>query len=184
LGIESDVHLVQYPDRLMTGFATSSRVGLTKPVMKLYKTEMESVLYYMLAHEMVHLKFQDNKHPLLLWDVLGRIGFNRYRALMLLLEMRANVLGNAIIGLTDREIEQSQEHLQKYNNDLKGKKSYKVGYADRDRIAYFSKKYKEFNNCLMEEVLNDFCEVMKIRDKSFSQKMIETFKGKCYPKAV
>lgn len=108
LGIHLNIVIKGKRSKLMDGTATlSNSVVLTKPLLDLYKTEKQYVLDFMLAHELVHIKYQDSGFNRLLWSLIGGFGSNRGNALILLMEMRANVLANAILGLTEDEIEEA-----------------------------------------------------------------------------
>lgn len=93
--------------------------------------------------------------------------------------MRANVIGNRLLGLQDNEIEEVQMILQDFNKGLTKESTYKQGYPDRSQIANFSIRYQSFSDELMEELLADFCNMMEVKDTSFVKKVMTTFKEKC-----
>lgn len=95
------------------------------------------------------------------------------------MEMRANVIGNRLLGLQDNEIEEVQMILQDFNKGLTKESTYKQGYPDRSQIANFSIRYQSFSDELMEELLADFCNMMEVKDTSFVKKVMTTFKEKC-----
>jgi hypothetical protein len=180
LGLTEKVNLLTEKSKYMNGVATVlNNVKLSKPLLKLYKTENEHVLYFMLAHEIIHIRYQDSGWNRLMWG-LTSIYSNRSRALILLMEMRANFMANAMLGLSDEEIDEVQRLIHCYNQNTTGKDSYKYGYPDRYKIAHYSKQYSSFSEELMWDLLLDFCEVMKVGNKGFIEDVIRTFKDKCH----
>ncbi len=183
LGINQEILLVlKKGDHTMNGHAIRHKVALTPLVLDLYGTNNEPILHFMLAHELVHVKYQDSSSFRFIWELLGNFGINKGRALVLFMEMRANVMANHILGFSEEHIRYVQNTLLDYNDDLReAKPSLRWGYPYRDQIADYSIRYKEFNNDLMEELLADFCNVMNINRASFSENVIKTFQKKCYP---
>ncbi|MCA1066150.1 hypothetical protein QTG56_25210 (plasmid) [Rossellomorea sp. AcN35-11] len=180
LDINQSFSLKSYKSDIIDGAATPfNNIRLSKPVLDLYGTEFENALYFMLAHELVHIKFNDSGLKRGWWALTGTFGNNRSRALILLMETRANVMANASLGFSDEQIIKIQTHIQEHNNNPKGKDSYKLGYPDRTSISDFSCKYREFNEDLMRELLEDFCRVMNINNDKFIVDVIETFNKKC-----
>lgn len=184
LGIKAEVQLKEmYSDILNGEFSLRGSVRLSKPLLRLLGTKYEKTIYFILAHELVHLKYKDSGLKLLTWNVMGLFKVNKGNALIVLMEMRATIEANAILGLSNQEIDDIQMYMQERNKSKIGKTSYKLGYPDRYKIADFSKRYKFFDEIVMKELLDDFCEVMNVKNKEeFTNKVINTFKSKCYPK--
>lgn len=183
VGIESEVTYGYkksiYP---LNGHNLFKRIGLTEELLDLYGTKDENVLLFILIHELIHLKYKDKR----LWlEVQSILKCNKANALILLQEMRANTEAITLLHLSDGEVDYIQNLLQNVNQSPVGEKSYKYGYPDRSQIAYFGKKYKQFSDELMEEILIDFCNVRKVWwSKYFTKRIIKKFKKKCYPKVA
>ncbi|MFG3613408.1 M48 family metalloprotease [Rummeliibacillus stabekisii] len=162
----------------MGGIAKWKRkVGLSKKLIQIWD-EDPNICFSVLGHELIHLKYHDNRHFMVRISTI--LPFTAIaRAKILLIEMRANIEGMAILNLNNNEIDRVQDKLRENNYSPKRKKSYKQGYPEQSQIADFAKRYKVFDDVAKKELLTDFCDVMKINDSSkFISKVISVFNKK------
>jgi len=158
------------------GFARGKhKVSLSKKLLQIWD-EDPNTCHYVLRHELVHLKYNDNKHCK---ARIATMTSNHARAKILLCEMRADIEGMAILNLNNKEIERIQNKLRENNLSLTRKQCYNHGYPERSQIADFTKRYEFFDDVAKKELLTDFCDVMKINDSSkFISKVISAFNKK------
>ena len=162
----------------MGGIAKWKRkVGLSKQLIQIWD-EDPNICFSVLGHELIHLKYHDNKHFMV--RICTILPFTAAaRAKILLIEMRANIEGMAILNFNNNEIDRVQDKLRENNYSPNRKKSYKQGYPERSQIADFTKRYKVLDEAAQKELLTDFCDVMKIKNSSkFIKKAITVFNKK------
>lgn len=167
-GINRKVKLVPYPDpdNDYNGKAYSKkRILISTALLDVYN-KAPSITRCMLAHEIAHLKFGDvgckiiRENFMIDWN-----GNNISRALTLLREMRAEIEAPIIAGLTQRRHKRIQLIYKKNNDGRSKEETFTRGYPSRDLITYYAAKYNNLSAQAVDELLNDFCNVMNITDR-------------------
>ncbi|RTR26599.1 hypothetical protein EKG37_21255 [Robertmurraya yapensis] len=185
LGIPKEIKLVLYSDSdypLDGNNPRGTTVELTQGILDLLGTENEHVLFFMLAHELIHVKYKDTSFKRATWVIMSECGNDKANALICLMEMRANVLASSLVGLSESEIRDGQAFLQRVNNTSEGKASFVKGYPDRQFIADYCVRFKDFTEVIVDEILMDFKKIMNVNTTDFSEKVKTIFFKKCYPK--
>lgn len=181
LGVDCPIYL----DKRDRYTGTADILGLSFPQVTIdtYK-EHPYILKFFAAHELIHYKNKDfdrkSVFKFIMAALLSFIGFRgwiRYLfAFDLLCEMRANIDGVALAGLTHSEIDNSQDLAQEKNKDSKRPKSYKSGYPDREMIKDYTKRYTVLDKNVAAEILKDYCDKLEIKKEDvFIQKVILNF---------
>jgi hypothetical protein len=175
LELSKKIKLFQKKAKWMTGTAYWKSIVLTDKLMAEYNKH-PFVLYGVLGHELIHIKYQDSGLRRLIWNIFGTFGSKKANALILLMEIRADIEGIAVAGLSDEEISLSQRILKSANNGGDKKDTYKYGYPTREQIIYFANKYKLFDDKVAIEILNDFCDFYHIeKQDDFITEVLRTF---------
>ncbi|MEX3625013.1 M48 family metalloprotease [Viridibacillus arvi] len=154
-------------------------VHLNKNLLKWWKSDKD-VVRTVLAHELVHIKYKDPSFRNGIVTRLKTLFSKKAQALVLLMEMRADVEGIATLKLSSTEIERIQMILREFNYSPSKKDSYKLGYPDRYQITEFASKYKVFDDVAKEELLTDFCKVRNINNSRFIEQVIKEFNHNYY----
>lgn len=84
-GVTKPISLFAEKNKYMNGAATpiGGHIQLSHPLLDLYGTDNEKVIYFMMAHELVHIKFNDSGFNRLVWNIEGGFGNKRSNALIL-----------------------------------------------------------------------------------------------------
>lgn len=154
--------------KIATGTATVTKsIVLNKRLLDELNSRPE-VVRAVLAHEFIHLKYKDPSKNLKRfftstgWLVLSKESMG----ISLLHEIRANIEGYALTGFSGDIIEDIEMHLKAINRNKDKESQYKVGYPSREQAAQYAQNYKIMNRQIATEILNDYCELRKIPNKS------------------
>lgn len=126
------------------------------------------VVKAVLAHEFIHLKYSDPKANLKrLFTLRGLLLFSKESmGISLIHEIRANIEGYALASLSGEIIEDIEMYLKAINQNKDNESQYKLGYPSREQAAQYAQNYKIMTRQIAEEILDDYCEVRKIPNKS------------------
>ncbi|EJR30051.1 hypothetical protein [Bacillus mycoides] len=182
LGIK-DVVVYEFDSEEYTGLATSN--GLLFPSALIRDAQLyPHVFKFFVGHELIHFYHKEYGPKQAYISAVAKFGtlfrikgpMQKDNANRLLIEMRANIEGAVIAGLSNSEIINAQVLAQNKNDDDLIPVSYKVGYPDRNMISNFCTNYKKFDESVARIISDDFCEKMHISEKEqFINKIVEDF---------
>lgn len=150
--------------------------------------DAEALLAYrqIVGHELAHLQFRDSE-KLKLGVVLLSALFpmlppcKKFNALSMLCETRADIEGGRIAKLTPIQCAEAHDILTKRFKDYKKRQSYNYGYLTRPQRSDFCKRFPSFEDArdaLIKEVLYEFCEMGKIKDRdAFIADVVKAFEA-------
>ncbi|MBC9783864.1 hypothetical protein H1S01_04990 [Heliobacterium chlorum] len=150
--------------RIMPGSGLDGTVSspfaiyLTEPVLNL---EDPQVIGYFVAHEMIHIKYWD-----FLKNIYLHIDYDKFCALRILCEFRADMEGLELAGITGNDIKTVHDVAENPLERADKITCYESGYPERSQRIFYSQKYKDFDVNLFDEVLFDFCFEMRIEKPS------------------
>ncbi|NUU74604.1 hypothetical protein [Paenibacillus xylanilyticus] len=128
-------------------------IELEKGFIKHFMSLQPNVVKFILAHEFIHI-FQEE-----LVSLHQILNSKSHRSVVLRHEMRANINGAALTGLTNEEIREAQIQLWLYEGHKRKQLNYKSGYPSRMQIIKFVSKYNRYSDDVGYELLNDYYEV-------------------------
>ncbi|MFC5591556.1 M48 family metalloprotease [Sporosarcina soli] len=154
--------------KIATGFATVSKsIVLNKRLLNELNSRPE-VVKAVLAHEFIHLKYMDPRANLKRlftprgWLIVSKESM----AICLLHEIRANIEGYALTDFPREMIKEIEMYLKAVNGNKDKESQYKLGYPSREQAAQYAQNYKIMTKQIAVEVLDDYCDLRKILNKS------------------
>lgn len=182
LGIK-DINVYEFESEQYTGEASSN--GLAFPSALIRDAQLHpDVFEFFVGHELIH--FYNKEYGLkqalsstvaaLSTVVMMKRPMQIDNAKRLLKEMRANIDGAVLAGLSNTQIVNAQNLAQAKNNDSRILDSYKVGYPDRAMISKYCTTYQKFDESVARKILGHFCTKMGVEDKyQFIDEIVHDF---------
>ncbi|GGA05217.1 hypothetical protein GCM10008018_59120 [Paenibacillus marchantiophytorum] len=178
MSLDEKIELKIYFDRVYNGVAGNKKyIIISNSLLKLYESNPQAVRC-MIVHELTHIKYRDFALSKMINTFGIAFSSNYSRAISLLMEIRAEVESFRINEFTEEEFTNIHTLFNKQNKNPSKLNSYKVGYPSRDLTIAMCIKHKAFTTELINDILNDFCDVMKIKKK---RKLVERVKSKFDP---
>lgn len=178
---EKDIRLYEESSDYLSGGALSkTKIALTDRLLREYP-ETDPVIKSLLSHEFAHILsgdtpwqgikdlFNDIQH---LFEERRLLKDKHTRRLInIIKEIRAEIIGSSIGGLTNYEINQAQTELMKVNENTRdyyksysGENGKYKAYPTRIQIKYFSKRYNFLSRDVIDYFISSYFKHIGITD--------------------
>lgn len=163
--IKQEIRITIFNSKYMSGSAKGTKnLSLSTALLELYGKN-NKVIQLVISHELAHIKNKDTSFKSCIkritWDIMGT---KKSISKSLLQELRADIEGSTYSHLNNDEIDSSHMIIKFHNERLRAYKDYEYGYTTREKRSYYSQKYTVLNENAIEEIINDYCLVKKIKE--------------------